>query len=141
MESENPAPHIAGGETEAQRGCRGHAAAAPALSRNVDGGQAPTRTALLCMCAQSCPTLRDPVDCSPPGSSVHGILQARALEQSCHALLQGIFPTRGLNPGLLYCRRILDQLSHQGIPPSVLGLLGTFKNIRSQMESNQDSVF
>ena len=29
---------------------------------------------------QSCPTLRDPMDCSPPGSSVHGILQARALE-------------------------------------------------------------
>ena len=30
--------------------------------------------------AQSCPTLCDPVDCSPPGSSVHGILQARILE-------------------------------------------------------------
>ena len=30
--------------------------------------------------AQSCPTLRDPVDCSPPGSSVHGIFQARVLE-------------------------------------------------------------
>ena len=30
--------------------------------------------------AQSCPTLRDPKDCSPPGSSVHGILQARILE-------------------------------------------------------------
>ena len=30
--------------------------------------------------AQLCPTLCDPVDCSPPGSSVHGILQARILE-------------------------------------------------------------
>ena len=30
--------------------------------------------------AQSCPTLSDPVDCSPPGSSVHGIFQARVLE-------------------------------------------------------------
>ena len=30
--------------------------------------------------AQSCPTLHDPKDCSPPGSSIHGILQARALE-------------------------------------------------------------
>ena len=29
---------------------------------------------------QSCPTLRDPTDCSPPGSSFHGIFQARALE-------------------------------------------------------------
>ena len=30
--------------------------------------------------AQSCPTLCDPVDCSPPGSSIHGILQARILD-------------------------------------------------------------
>ena len=30
--------------------------------------------------AQSCPTLHDPMDCSPPGSSVHGIFQARGLE-------------------------------------------------------------
>ena len=30
--------------------------------------------------AQSCPTLCDPTDCSPPGSSIHGILQARTLE-------------------------------------------------------------
>ena len=29
---------------------------------------------------QSCPTLCDPVDCSPPGSSIHGILQARILQ-------------------------------------------------------------
>ena len=30
--------------------------------------------------AQSCPTLCNPMDCSPPGSSAHGILQARILE-------------------------------------------------------------
>ena len=55
--------------------------------------------------AQSCPTLRDPMDCSLPGSSVHGILQARITGVCCHFLLQGIFPTRGSNPGLLhlYC--------------------------------------
>ena len=33
-----------------------------------------------CVCAQSCPALCDPVDCSPPGSSVHGMFQARILE-------------------------------------------------------------
>ena len=33
-----------------------------------------------CEVAQSCPTLSDPTDCSPPGSSIHGIFQARALE-------------------------------------------------------------
>ena len=35
---------------------------------------------MLCLVAQFCPTLWDPVDCSPPGSSVHGILQAGILE-------------------------------------------------------------
>ena len=30
--------------------------------------------------AQSCPTLNDPMDCSPPGSSAHGIFQARVLK-------------------------------------------------------------
>ena len=106
--------------------------------------------------AQSCPTLRDPMDCSPPGSSVHGIFQARVLEWGAmafsersasdaffrwsywvrfrqlkwfaqdqtialqaplsmefsrqeyrvggHSLPQEIFPTRGLNSGLLHCR-------------------------------------
>ena len=52
--------------------------------------------AVLCQVAQSCPTLWDPVDCSPPGSSVHGILQA-----GCCVPLQGIFPTQGLNPRVL----------------------------------------
>ena len=33
-----------------------------------------------CMCVQACLTLCDPMDCSPPGSSVHGILPARILE-------------------------------------------------------------
>ena len=37
-------------------------------------------TAVLCSVTQSCPTLWDPNDCSPPGSSVHGLLQARILE-------------------------------------------------------------
>ena len=32
----------------------------------------------------------------------------------CHALLQGIFPTQGWNPGLLHCRQIFHRLSHQG---------------------------
>ena len=35
---------------------------------------------LHCVCARSCPTLCNPMDCSPPGSSVHGISQAGILE-------------------------------------------------------------
>ena len=38
------------------------------------------KATVLCAVAQSCLTLCDPVDCSPPGSSVLGILQARTLE-------------------------------------------------------------
>ena len=38
--------------------------------------------------AQSCPTLSDPMDCSPPGSSVHGIFQARVLEWGAIAFSQ-----------------------------------------------------
>ena len=159
--------------------------------------------------AQLCLTLSDPMDCSPTGSSVHGIFQARVLEwgasytlviletvgslnyenlphvdsfhhtiskipcslilslffnrkhfacqdttssssrlvvpnslqlhelyptrllRPCnspgkntgvgsHFLLQGIFPTQGLNPGLLHCRQILYILSHQGSPVRIL---------------------
>ena len=52
-----------------------------------------------CVHAQSHSCLCDPLDCSLPGSSVHGIFQARILEWvDCHFLLQGIFPTQGWNP-------------------------------------------
>ena len=54
------------------------------------------------------------MDCSPPDSSVHGILQARILEWVASPFSRGIFPTQGLNPGLLHYRRILYHLSHQG---------------------------
>ena len=37
---------------------------------------------------QSCPTLRDPMDCSLPSSSVHGIFQAKSTEVRCHCLLR-----------------------------------------------------
>ena len=50
--------------------------------------------------AQSCPTLLDPVDCSPPGSSVHGDSPGRNTGVRCHAVLQGIFLTQESNPGL-----------------------------------------
>ena len=64
---------------------------------------------VLCMCAkllQSCPTLCNPVDYSPPGFSIYGILQERILAIP-HS--RGIFPTQGLNPCLLcflHCRWI-----------------------------------
>ena len=51
---------------------------------------------------QSCPTLCNPVDCSPPGSSVQGDSPSKKTGVGCHFLLQGIFPTQGLNPALLH---------------------------------------
>ena len=63
---------------------------------------------------QSCPTLCDSMDCSPPGSSVHGILEGKNTGVDCHSLLQRIFPTQGSKPSLLHCRQILYGLSHQG---------------------------
>ena len=60
---------------------------------------------------QLCPTPCDPMD-----YTVHVILQARILQWVAFPFSRGIFPTQGLNPGLLHCRRILYQLSHQGSP-------------------------
>ena len=45
--------------------------------------------------AQSCPTLSDPMDYSIPGSSAHGIFQARVLEWGAIAMLQPLIPGRG----------------------------------------------
>ena len=57
---------------------------------------------------QLCPTLCDLMD-----YRVHGILQVRILEWVSLSLFQGIFPTQGLNPGLLCCRQIPCQLSYR----------------------------
>ena len=59
---------------------------------------------LLCMRAkslQSCPTLHDSMDCSPPGSSVHNIFSGKNTGVGWHFLLQGIFPTQVSNSHLL----------------------------------------
>ena len=63
----------------------------------------------MCLCAQSfqsCPTLGNPTDCSPPGSCVHGILQARILEWVITPSSRS-FLIQGWNLPFLYCRQIL----------------------------------
>ena len=82
--------------------------------------------------AQSCPTLRS-----------RGLQSARLLcpwdfpdkytRVGYHLLLQGIFPTHGLNPGLLHCRQILYHLSHQGSPM-------TLKVLFKQGDMNQNCI-
>ena len=71
----------------------------------------PMHCAVLCLVTQSCPPLWDPIDCSPPGSFVHGNSPGKNNEVGCHVFLQGIFPTQGSNPGLPHCRWIFYHLS------------------------------
>ena len=69
-----------------------------------------------CLVTQLCPTLCNPVGYSPPGLSDHGASPGKKTGVGCHALLQGIFPTQGSNPGLRHCKQIFYHLSHQGSP-------------------------
>ena len=80
--------------------------------------------------AQVCLTLCDPVNCSLPGSSVHWDFPSKNTGVCCLALLQRIFPTQGLNPGLLHCRWILYQLSHKGSPRILEWVLGHFSCVQ-----------
>ena len=70
---------------------------------------------------QSCPTLWDPMDCCPPGSSVHEIFQARILEWVVISFSRG--STQGSKLGLLHCRQILYWLSYRGSPNHLLAML------------------
>ena len=66
---------------------------------------------VLCLVAQPCPTLCDPMDCGPPGSSVHGDLR-REYWWGFPCPPPGDLP----NPGLLHCKWLLSHLSHQSSP-------------------------
>ena len=57
--------------------------------------------------------LWDPVDCSPPGSSVHGILQARMLESVAMPFSNGCSQPRDRPLSLLHCKQIFYHLSHK----------------------------
>ena len=78
--------------------------------------------------AQSCLTLCNPMDWSPPGSSVHGISQARIMEWVA-------IPDQGLNVGLPHCRQILYHLSqvHHSLPYTI----GTSIYLRTCLSSKR----
>ena len=73
------------------------------------------RTCVECSVIQSRPTLWDPMDYSPPDSSV-GDSPGKHTEVGCHFLLQGLFLTQGWNPGLLNWQMAPLPLSHLGSP-------------------------
>ena len=84
---------------------------------------------------QSCPTLCDHMD-----YTVHGILQARILEWVAFPF-QVIFPTQGLNPGLLNCTQILYQLSHREALLVTLEGDWTFQNFATLLSLTCFSFF
>ena len=69
----------------------------------------------------------NPVDCSLPGSSVHGIFPGKNIVVGCHSLLQGIFPTQGSNSCILHLLRWPMDF-YQLVPPGkpLLSLVAPF---------------
>ena len=65
----------------------------------------------MCLVTQLCLTLFNPMDCSPPDSSVHGESPGKNTGVGCHAFLQGNFLTQGSNLHLLYG----EGLNHSGL--------------------------
>ena len=90
---------------------------------------------VLYLVAQPCPILCDPLGCSPPGFSVRGDSPSKNTGVGCHALLQAIFPTQGMNPGLPHCRQILYCLSPQGRPGTLGWVAYPFSRGSSQPQN------
>ena len=83
--------------------------------------QPPLKSVSLTVSHSVMPTLWDPMDCSPPGSSVHEISQTRILECVVISFSRG--STQGSKLGLLHCRQILYWLSYKGSPNLLLAML------------------
>ena len=98
-------PHLFGSGTSScfNQPCSGEASGKYGCL--VPSGVPPPPQKYACMRAkslQSCPTLCNPMDFSPPGSSVHGDSLSKNTGGGCHALLQGLFLTQELNLWLLH---------------------------------------
>ena len=86
----------------------------------------------MCLIAQSCPTLCDPVDCSPPGYPVHGILQARTLEWVAIPFSRDL-PDPGIEPGSPALQADSLPTEPQGKPLYCLvSLLFLYRRLRSR---------
>ena len=83
----------------------------------------------------SCLSLCNLMACSPPGSCPSDS-PGKNTGVGCHALLQGIFPTWGLNPGLTPCRQILYRLEPPGKPVrmAILNNTGDGMNVIDKRE-------
>ena len=95
----------------------------PHFTFHTDRGQFCLILASCCLIAESCPALCDPVDCSPPGSSVHGILQARILEWAAVSVSRGCSQPRDQTHISCTGRRVLFTAEPPGKPRSVLWMV------------------
>ena len=86
--------------------------------------------AVLCLFAQSCRTLCNPMDCSPPGSSVHGILQERILE--CVPPNPRDLPNPGIEPRSLALQADSLPAELPGKPQSCIGNFNFFFTTTNQ---------
>ena len=97
-----------------------------------------THTAM-CLVAQACPTLCDPMDCSPPGFSVHGDSPGKNTGVGCHALLQGDLPNPGIEPKSPTLQADCLPAEPPGKPKNTgVGSLSLLQGIFPTQESNQD---
>ena len=91
-------------------------------------------SAVLGLVAQSCSALCNPMDCSLPGSSAHGIFQARTLEWAAISSSRGwIFPTQRLKPCILHWQAESLPMSPQGSPLALWKLTNGIKKGRKMI--------
>ena len=113
------------------------------LNFSFIAGMPITEFLVSCVCPQSlqsCPTLCDPMDCSPPDSSVHGLLQARILEWVVMPSSRGSSQPRDRTHiclHLLKCRQILYPPSHLGSLTLALPILNEPLQIHFSLEMQE----
>ena len=92
-----------------------------------------------CLVTQSCPSLCDPMDCSPWGILWPWNSPGKGTGVGCHFLLQGIFPTQGLNPCLLHWQVDSLLLSHQ--VSLCLGIHAHISGVHTRVRSREFYIF
>ena len=92
---------------------------------------------MLCLVAQSCPTLCNPMDYRPPGSSVHGDSPGKNIGMGCHVLLQGIFPTQGWTQVSHIAGRLFKTEPPGKLKNTKVGSLSPLQGIFLTQELNQ----
>ena len=83
------------------------------LGKNLGGGAQALQNFCYCLVVKSCPTLFDPMECSPLQAPLFMDFPGKNARVGFHFLLQGIFLTQGSNPCLLYWQENSLPLSHQ----------------------------